>query len=84
MARMLGRTVLSTIRKAALVAEMEDGTRMIYEITDPVHLQIRQHHEIDQNSWQIRSYPSTITVEGTFVGGTIWQGPMPNEKEIEQ
>jgi hypothetical protein len=72
------------IRKAALVAEMEDGTRHIYEITDPVHLQIRQRHTIDRNTGTIQTGTSTIEVSGTFLGGKIWQGPMPDEREIAQ
>lgn len=61
---------------AALIAEMDDGTRMVYEIGGPVTLETEAE---TMRSWaeHIVITDTYITVSGRLLGGRIWTGDMP-------
>jgi hypothetical protein len=75
---MINETMPVRLKRAALVAEMSDGTRMIYELREPVTLTFEYADDLDMwNADRIRPTATTLTVEGELLRGTVWRGDMP-------
>lgn len=83
--------VSQTVRRAAVVIELEDGTRMLYEFKPGRQISLEMLHHYPDTGWGDlfsrtslpQDYETTMTVEGTLERGTIWQGDMPGEDRQE-
>lgn len=69
---------MSQLRRAAFIAELEDGSRMLYEFRGPIHLETEFQYA---DPWDMCGRPlhisTEVTITGELAGGTIWRGDMP-------
>lgn len=81
---------MTGLRRAAFIAEHEDGSRLIYELHDPI-LEL-EHDDVMTWTCQHVRFRTHVTITGEFAGGTVWHGDMPTvptpelsapKKEIE-
>ena len=75
---------MTGLRRAAFIAELEDGSRMLYELRGPITLAIENPYP---DAWDICALPLPaargITITGELAGGTIWRGDMPTASHQE-
>lgn len=81
------------VRRAALVVEMNDGSKMLYEfrrdseLTMQVDTLVEELFGYDFIGTHVPATSSVMTVRGTFEHGTIWTGDVPqshHEHSIER
>lgn len=66
---------MTSLRRAAFIAELEDGTRMLYELRAP-DLSLDVEH-VETWDGRVIATRTEVTITGDLVGGTIWHGDMP-------
>jgi hypothetical protein len=73
------------LKRAALVAEFTDGTRMVYAMHEPVTLEMEVEPLVDIFGPILGrpGYSQTLTVSGPFTGGRIWKDQMPGDDQPE-
>lgn len=72
---------MTALKGAALVGELEDGTRMVYRLED-VHLHVEQKHQIHRPTMTMRSGPARATITATLVSQDVWHHEPDERKEL--
>lgn len=74
-----------SLRRAAVIVEFEDGTRMIYEITSPVYVEFEERvpGSFSHPTYVDARYPQDyyLTVKGDLVRGSWWHDDMPTTQQ---
>jgi len=77
---------MSRVLRAAFIAEMDDGTKMLYEL-DPnrvITLSVDYPDaELDWTLTRVHQGDPHMTVEGTMLRGTVWEGDVPTAGEAQ-
>lgn len=72
-----------SLRRAAVIVELEDGTRVIYEITSPVYVEFEEEASDSLYSPRYVDAPrqTYITVKGVLARGAVWREDMPTTQQ---
>lgn len=78
---------MSDVERAAVVVQLTDGTRMLYEFKPDRPIALSTDNEWAHYYSNVTTPPllvaTHLTVEGELLGGAIWDGDMPTTQYAE-
>jgi len=76
---------MTELRRAAVVVELEDGTRMLYEFDPSSVITTTLEYPDAELDWTltrvVHQGAPRLIVKGTLLRGTIWKGDVPTGGE---